>query len=147
MKQIQTESAVGKTLAYDTTIVDRNMAGTLLKRGHAITEEDVAILKNSGVYKVWIEEEDKNDNIAYEWEISNYLSHKIADSDTIDIVNGEHGASYLFSKIPGLANFFHPVHFHAQRDNIDCTYKLTCTYGRELFLCNKKNRSALVEPD
>lgn len=103
MRQIQTEKAVGKTLAYDTTIVDRNRAGTLLKRGHAITEEDVGILKNSGVYKVWIEE-DKNDNIAYEWEISNYLSRKIADKDTIDVINSEHGASYLFSKAPGLVN-------------------------------------------
>ena len=104
MRQVQTENAVGRTLAYDTTIVDRNMAGTLLKKGHTITEQDVAILKDSGVYKVWIEGEDKNDNKAYEWEISNYLSRKIADSETIDVVNSEHGASYLFSKIPGLVS-------------------------------------------
>jgi hypothetical protein len=104
MRQLQTENAVGRILAYDTTIVDRNTTGTLLKRGHTITEEDVAILKNSGVYKVWIEDEEKSTKIVYEWDIPNYLSRKIADVDTIDVLNREHGESYLFSKIPGLVN-------------------------------------------
>jgi len=36
---------------------------------------------------VWIEEEDKNDNIAYEWDTSNYLSRKIGYGDTMDVVN------------------------------------------------------------
>lgn len=99
MKITPTEKSIGKILAYDTTLVTPRESSTLLKRGHRITALDVERLKNSGVYKVWIE--DNNGRMVYEWEISKIIAETISD-ETTEVVQGRHGISFLVSRVPGL---------------------------------------------
>ena len=99
MKKIPTEDGVGKVLAYDTTLVTLRESSTLLERGHVITEADVAKLKDSGVYRVWIES--KKDNLVYEWEISSEIGVALSDGTT-ELVQGNHGIVFLTSKVPGI---------------------------------------------
>ncbi|MEM0134804.1 MAG: molybdopterin-binding protein [Thermoplasmatales archaeon] len=104
MKKIPTDDAVGKVLAYDTTLVTRTKSSTLLPRGHRITRKDVDLLKNSGVYVVWTE--DMEGDLVYEWEISSEIAEKMSDGTT-EVVKGEHGISFLVSKLPGLIKIDH----------------------------------------
>ena len=104
MKKTPTERAVGKVLAYDTTLVTRKESSTLLDRGHRITESDVERLKNSGVYQVWTE--DNKGNLIYEWEISSEIAKGISDEST-KVVRGKHGIAFLVSKKPGLIQIDH----------------------------------------
>ncbi len=99
MKKILTEKAVGRILAYDTTLVTPTESTTLLERGHKITHSDVDRLKNSGVYRVWIE--GKKDNIVYEWQISSTIGDAFSDGST-KVVQGRHGISFLISSGPGI---------------------------------------------
>ena len=99
MKKTQTDSAVGKVLAYDTTLVTRTKSSTLLSRGHKITKKDVDLLKSSGVYAVWTDE--NKGNLVYEWEISAQVAEKISDGTT-DVVKGKHGIAFLVSNTPGI---------------------------------------------
>ena len=99
MKKTQTDSAVGKVLAYDTTLVTRTKSSTLLSRGHKITKKDVDLLKSSGVYAVWTDE--NKGNLVYEWEISAQVAEKISDGTT-DVMKGKHGIAFLVSNTPGI---------------------------------------------
>ena len=99
MKKTPTDSAVGKVLAYDTTLVTRTKSSTLLSRGHKITKKDVGILKSSGVYTVWTDE--NKGNLVYEWDISAQVAEKISDGTT-DVMKGKHGIAFLVSKTPGI---------------------------------------------
>lgn len=99
MKKTPTDKAVGKVLAYDTTLVTRTKSSTLLNRGHRITKKDVDLLKSSGVYTVWVDE-NKGD-LVYEWNISAQIAERISDGTT-DIVKGKHGIAFLTSKTPGI---------------------------------------------
>jgi molybdopterin biosynthesis enzyme len=99
VKKTPTDSAVGKVLAYDTTLVTRTKSSTLLSRGHKITKKDVGILKSSGVYTVWTDE--NKGNLVYEWDISAQVAEKISDSTT-DVMKGKHGIAFLVSKTPGI---------------------------------------------
>jgi hypothetical protein len=94
-----TDRAVGKILAYDTTLVTPRESSTLLERGHKITKSDVELLKNSGVYQVWTD--DNKRDLIYEWEISSEIANTIVD-ETTEMVEGKHGIAFLVSKIPGL---------------------------------------------
>lgn len=103
IRKVRTEEAIGKKLAYDTTIVTPEIAGTLLPRGHIISPEDVEKLKNSGVYYVWVEEEAKeNEDLVYEWEITPFVASKVVDSSTVEVSPGRQGLTFLYSKIPGV---------------------------------------------
>lgn len=99
MKKIPTEKAVGKKLAYDTTLVTTTESTTLLERGHKITASDVDRLRNSGVYRVWIE--GKKDHMVYEWQISSAIGDAFSDGST-EVAQGRHGISFLISKGPGI---------------------------------------------
>ena len=99
MKKTPTDSAVGKVLAYDTTLVTRTKSSTLLSRGHKITKKDVGLLRSSGVYTVWTDE--NKGNLVYEWDISAQVAEKISDSTT-DVMKGKHGIAFLVSKTPGI---------------------------------------------
>ena len=99
MKKTPTDSAVGKVLAYDTTLVTRTKSSTLLSRGHKITKKDVGLLKSSGVYTVWTDE--NKGNLVYEWDISAQVAEKISDGTT-DVMKGKHGIAFLVSKTPGI---------------------------------------------
>jgi molybdopterin biosynthesis enzyme len=99
VKKTPTDSAVGKVLAYDTTLVTKTKSSTLLNRGHKITKKDVDLLKSSGVYTVWTDE-DRGD-LVYEWDISAEIAEKISDGTT-DVVKGKHGIAFLVSKAPGI---------------------------------------------
>lgn len=105
MRKITTDKAVGKILAYDTTLVTPKESSTLLKRGHKITESDVERLKNSGVYQVWTEDEDNE--LIYEWDISFNVAKQISDGETTEIRKGRHGITFLISKVPGLIQVDH----------------------------------------
>ena len=99
MKKTPTDSAVGKVLAYDTTLVTRTKSSTLLSRGHKITKKDVGLLRSSGVYTVWTDE--NKGNLVYEWDISAQVAEKISDGTT-DVMKGKHGIAFLVSKTPGI---------------------------------------------
>ncbi len=99
MEKTRTDSAVGKVLAYDTTLITKTKSSTLLNRGHTITRNDVERLKDSGVYYVWTNEGD--DELVYEWDISMRVAKRIADQTT-DISPGKHGIVFLMSKKPGI---------------------------------------------
>ncbi|BFH74619.1 hypothetical protein SJAV_25630 [Sulfurisphaera javensis] len=101
MRYISTKEAVGKKLGYDTTLVTPDGATTLLPRGHIITQEDIPKLLNSGVYYVWIDEGEKEEDLMYEWEITPYIASKIC-GDNIEIVQGKQGITMLYSKLPGV---------------------------------------------
>ncbi len=100
VKAVPVELAVGKELAYDTTLVNAEKAGVLLKRGHIISGEDVELLKNSGLYRVYIVE--KSDNDAFESEIAEMVAEVSTDSNSIKVKNGRQGSSLLFSTFPGI---------------------------------------------
>lgn len=132
--KVRTEDAVGKKLAYDTTIVTPDSAGTLLPRGHIITPEDVDKLKNSGVYYVWIEEGEEGKDIAYEWEITPYVGSKVVDVNTIDVVPGKQGLTFLYSKIPGVLE-------------VDGDRLVEFNMNMQVYVILKQNYTALGDKD
>lgn len=101
VKIVKTEEAVGKKLAYDTTLVTKEKAQVLFPKGTVITEDKVSSLKDSGVYYVYVEEEGE-ENLAYEWEISEQVCKKVVDGETLTCVPGKQGAALIYSKVPGV---------------------------------------------
>ncbi len=53
---VRAEEAVGKKLAYDVSIATGEKKGALFRRGHVISKEDVDLLKNTGHYYVFVED-------------------------------------------------------------------------------------------
>ncbi len=100
VKAVPVENAVGMVLAYDTTVVNSEMAGVLLERGHTISNDDIELLKNSGLYMIYVVDEPDDD--VFEGEISERIAMASTDSNSIDIKNGKQGSTLLFSKFPGI---------------------------------------------
>jgi len=102
IRVVRTEEAVGKRLAYDTTLVTKEKAQVLLSRGKIIEEEDVERLKSSGVYYVYVEEEGESQDLCYEWEISALICQRVIDSETLECRPARQGAALIYSRIPGV---------------------------------------------
>ncbi|MGC8661909.1 MAG: molybdopterin-binding protein [Nitrososphaeria archaeon] len=101
-KAVPVESAVGKELAYDTTVVNSEKAGVLLGKGHIITAGDIELLKMSGLYVVYVNS-DSGDDI-FESKIAEMVAMASADSKSVEIKLGKQGSALLFSKFPGIVN-------------------------------------------
>lgn len=99
IKAVPVEQAVGKRLAYDTTIVTRDRAGVLLERGHVITEADVDLLKSSGLYLVYVTEEGGEG--VFESEIASRVARALA-GDGVEVREGRQGSALLLSSRPGV---------------------------------------------
>jgi hypothetical protein len=127
VKKVPTEEAVGMILAYDTTLVTPKESTTLLERGHRITRIDVDLLKNSGVYLVWTE--DNRDGLIYEWEVSSEIAKRISDEST-SVAAGKHGIAFLVSKRPGLVR-------------VDREKLVKFNLNQEVLLITKKNDEAV----
>ncbi|MDG6927791.1 MAG: molybdopterin-binding protein [Nitrososphaerota archaeon] len=97
---VPVELAVGKELAYDTTIVNGEKAGVLLERGHIISRDDVELLKKSGLFRVYIMDEQSTD--AFESEIAGKVAMASVDPASVEIRAGKQGSSLLFSRFPGI---------------------------------------------
>ena len=102
LRVVRTEEAVGKRLAYDTTLVTKEKAQVLLSRGKIIEEEDVERLKSSGVYYVYVEEEGESQDLCYEWEISALICQRVIDSETLECRPARQGAALIYSRTPGV---------------------------------------------
>jgi len=100
IKAVPVEKALGMALAYDTTIVNREKAGVLLERGHVVSHDDIELLKNSGLYVIYVLDEPDND--AFESEISERIAITSSDLNSIEIKMGKQGSALLFSKFPGI---------------------------------------------
>ena len=132
MKQVKTEEAVGKVLGYDTTYVGKEGATTLLPRGHIITKEDVELLKNSGVYYVWVNEGEEGDFV-YEWDITPQVANNIC-GENVNIVPGKQGSTMLFSKVKGVLT-------------IDVQKLVSFNLNQSVLLITKYNYTPVTEGD
>lgn len=101
VKIVKTEDAIGKRLAYDTTLVTRERAQVLYEKGTLITEAHVKNLKDSGVYYVYVYEEGDED-LYYEWEISENVCKKVIDERFFEYKVAKQGAALIYSKVPGI---------------------------------------------
>ena len=101
VKIVRTEEAVGKTLAYDTTLVTKERAQVLYEKGTLITEEQVKKLKDSGVYYVYVNEEGGGE-VYYEWEISEMVCKRVIDERFLEYKVGKQGAVLVYSRVPGI---------------------------------------------
>jgi len=102
MKEVPADEALGMTLAYDTTLVTREGASVLLKRGKKLTAADTEMLKDSGVYRVRVENGDDGTDDLFEWEATSTIARSIVDKKSVTIVQGRQGMTKLYSKRPGL---------------------------------------------
>ena len=101
VKVVKTEEAIGKKLAYDTTLVTKDRAQVLYEKGTLITEVHVNNLKDSGVYYVYVYEEGDED-LYYEWEISESVCKKVIDERFFEYKVAKQGAVLIYSKVPGI---------------------------------------------
>jgi len=131
MRQVKTEEAIGKVLGYDTTYVGKEGATTLLPRGHVITKEDVELLKNSGVYYVWIDE--GSDDFVYEWDITPQIAGSIC-GENVNVVPGKQGSTMLFSKVKGVIT-------------IDVEKLVSFNLNQNVLLITKYNYTPVIEGD
>ena len=112
MKEVPVDEALGMTLAYDTTLVTKEGASVLLQRGKKLTATDMEKLKDSGVYRVRVEDGADSRDVLFEWEITSTIARSIVDTGSIAIVQGKQGVSKLYSSKPGLLE----VNVHALVD-------------------------------
>ncbi len=101
VKIIKTDEAVGKKLAYDTTLVTKEKAQVLYEKGTLITEDHVKNLKDSGVYYVYVYEEG-GEEVYYEWEISEAVCKKVIDQRLFEYNVAKQGAVLIYSKVSGI---------------------------------------------
>ncbi|MGC8664978.1 MAG: molybdopterin-binding protein [Nitrososphaeria archaeon] len=101
VKIVKTDEAIGKKLAYDTTLVTKERAQVLYEKGTLITEEEVKRLKDSGVYYVYVNDEG-GEEVYYEWEISEAVCKKAIDGRFLEYKVGKQGAVLVYSKVPGI---------------------------------------------
>jgi len=99
VKELPVELAVGKELAYDTTIVNGEKAGVLLEKGHVIKDADVELLKMSGLYRVYVAD---NSEDVFESSIAEAVASASTDAASVKIRPGKQGSAILFSKFPGI---------------------------------------------
>ncbi|MGC8557681.1 MAG: molybdopterin-binding protein [Nitrososphaeria archaeon] len=98
-KELPVELAVGKELAYDTTVVNGEKAGVLLEKGHVVSEADVELLKMSGLYRVYVSD---NSGGIFESRIAEAVAGASTDTASVNIRPGRQGSAILFSKFPGV---------------------------------------------
>lgn len=101
VKIVKTEEAIGKKLAYDTTLVTKDRAQVLYEKGTVITEDHVKRLKDSGVYYVYVYE-DGSEDVYYEWEISEMTCKRVIDERFFYYKVGKQGAVLVYSRVPGI---------------------------------------------
>lgn len=103
MQFIKVEEAVGKKLGYDIMVSSPSGETKILEKGYVIKREDIENLKYSGLYYVWIDEGEKEENLMFEWEITPYVASKIC-GQNVEIKADKQGLTLLYSKVPGITN-------------------------------------------
>ncbi|MGC8974880.1 MAG: molybdopterin-binding protein [Thermoprotei archaeon] len=102
LRILKVEEAVGKTLAYDVSLVTESFKGALLRRGHILTHSDVDVLKKAGHNYVYVYDSTGNlTNDLHEEEAVLKLGEYLAGSN-VSVYLGEEGKAILKSRVRGL---------------------------------------------
>lgn len=104
-KVVKAEEAVGKRLAFDVTKINERFKGAVFKRGHVVRAEDVEILKDSGHYYVYVEEEseelknlrDEIGEVEAVYELGRFIV-----GDNVEVHEADEGKAVITSKVKGI---------------------------------------------
>ncbi|MEM1696708.1 MAG: molybdopterin-binding protein [Zestosphaera sp.] len=102
LRILKVEEAVGKTLAYDVSLITESFKGALLRRGHILTQADIEVLKRAGHNYVYVYDSSGTSvNDLHEEEAVIRLGEYLA-GNNVNVFLGEEGKALLKSAVRGL---------------------------------------------